>query len=318
MVHHHLSMRSCVGFMRRWLIGISVVSVCCLLTITGCSPRRPSSSSMVAAQPVPDPPSSPSPSSAALTTADDPDLVAALAAYQQTGTPPVIKKSTIVRYPYREADEVTLACSTLRVTTIRLQAGEDVNSVVLGDTIRWHVQTGFLGETALVTPLLLIKPTEVGLKTDLTIATSRRLNHFLLVAGTNGRTREVSFWYPDEELAKVNGTFRAAHHTEDSQTRFPAVNVDTLNLKYDISGDAVPWAPLQAFDDGKHTYLRMRPDLTDTPTLMVQSAQGHGTIVNYRIIPAATGSYYVIDQVPRHLVLVAGNGQQVMITNTER
>lgn len=302
-----------------WTTRLTLMGVASLLMFTGCSPRRPPSPPVTAAHPTPEPPPSlPSLSSATLTTPDDPELAAALTTYRNTGTLPVIKKPSIVRHPYRDAEEVTVTCSTLRVTTIRLQEGEEVNSVVLGDKVRWHVQAGFLGEQGVLTPLLLVKPTEVGLKTDLTIATTRRLYHFLLVASANGRTREVAFWYPDDELAKVNGTFRAAHQPDTATTQFPAVNLDALNLNYDITGDAVPWAPLQAFDDGKHTYLRMRADLGDTPTLMVQREQGPSTIVNYRVIPATTGSYYVVDAVPRRLVLVAGTGQQVVITKRER
>ena len=302
----------------RMFLVFSVVLVLALV-LPGCTAHRPPEPPLVAAPPAPEPPSAPpAPSEAELTTPGDPELIAAVEELKKTGKAPVIKKPSIVRYPYQATQEVSITCPPLRFTTIRLEAGEEVNNVGLGDQVRWHAQAAFLGDPPQVTPLLLVKPLDAAARTDLTVVTNRRIYHFLLIPGAlKGRTREISFWFPDDELAKLNGTFRAAAKKKDEQTvaRFPNLNVERLNFDYTIDGDH-KYMVQQAFDDGQHVYLKMHPDVavTAAPVLMVETQDGRGALVNYRV----KQGFYVLDQLFRRASLFTTGSQEPAVTITKR
>ena len=70
----------------------------------------------------------------------------------------------------------TLVCSPLQVCTIELQPGEVVSDQVhLGDKARWKVSPGTKGSPEGETTLVIVKPTDAGLETNLTIPTNRQI-----------------------------------------------------------------------------------------------------------------------------------------------
>ncbi|MEB0233423.1 TrbG/VirB9 family P-type conjugative transfer protein, partial [Undibacterium sp. 10I3] len=61
-----------------------------------------------------------------------------------------------------------------RVTVIALQQGEELVTVSAGDTVRWIVGDTASGAGTSLRVNILVKPTRIGLKTNLVITTNRR------------------------------------------------------------------------------------------------------------------------------------------------
>src|ERR1700734_200950 len=68
-----------------------------------------------------------------------------------------------------------MVCAPLRVCAVELQAGEHLQSQPqIGDSRGWEITPGMGGSGLDQTPLLVVKPIEPGLETDLIIPTDRR------------------------------------------------------------------------------------------------------------------------------------------------
>ena len=264
-------------------------------------------------------PSTP-PSDATLLAAESPEVQAAVQQYTQTGEAPVIEKKSaqFVQYPFGLSQPV-VSCQPLRMCTIQLQPGEQVVSLASGDQERWVIQPLYSGPASSRTTTVVVKPTEVGISTDLVIGTDRRKYHLALVARGNAYMREVRFYYPQEMVQQFTAhQQRQQEHERAIAARLPAVAVEDLDYGYTITGDAT-WRPTLAFSDGKHTYLKMPADLhtTEAPALFLSTPTGDTALVNYRV----RAGYYVLDAVPDQAVLVRGVGnaqQRVVVTRQGR
>jgi hypothetical protein len=72
------------------------------------------------------------------------------------------------------AQQPSIVCAVLQVCDVALQAGEQVNSINLGDTARWTVEPAVTGSGAGEVQHLIIKPLDVGLETSMVVTTNRR------------------------------------------------------------------------------------------------------------------------------------------------
>jgi type IV secretion system protein VirB9 len=75
-----------------------------------------------------------------------------------------------------------LVCAPLYVCDLALQTGESVNDLNIGDSVRWRISpaTQGAGETAVTH--LIIKPSDIGLTTNMVITTNRRTYTIKLVS----------------------------------------------------------------------------------------------------------------------------------------
>jgi type IV secretion system protein VirB9 len=90
----------------------------------------------------------------------------------------------------------------LQECDFQLQAGERVNSIHRGDTLRWTVEPAITGAGPLEVQHLIIKPMDVGLETSLVVATSRRTYHFRLRSHRTEFMPLVVFTYSEDAVAK--------------------------------------------------------------------------------------------------------------------
>ena len=251
---------------------------------------------------------------------DDPEIQAALKEFEEKGTAPIIKRDDFVRFPYG-ASEPVLECKPLHACDVELQAGEDILGIGLGDAERWDVDFTFSGHPDYPTPHLILKAKYHNIATNVIVTTSRRTYHIKLVSTRRRKLRQLKFYYPHDQLSGVNDRLRAEQTQRQQRhahtvARFPSLSVETLNFQYTVEGaDGFPtWTPLRAFDDGKHVYIQMPPDLHagEAPALLVNTASGDA-LVNYRI----RGDYYVVDKLFNQAVLINGTGkhqERVLIT----
>jgi hypothetical protein len=78
-----------------------------------------------------------------------------------------------VVFPFGGALPV-IVCAPLYVCDLSLQPGEAVNDLHLGDAVRWQIAPATQGVGAGAITHLIIKPTDIGLITNLVITTDRR------------------------------------------------------------------------------------------------------------------------------------------------
>jgi type IV secretion system protein VirB9 len=253
--------------------------------------------------------------------ADTDAITAATREFRSTGVARVVTAGNFVSFPYGHS-QPTVTCARLRACIIELQPGEIVLSRIAGDLERWEIAPAPAGPDGRTT-LVVVKPKDCDLTTNLVLATDRRIYDLTLdsppcrTAATNGRpaagsatnpqdpyARHVRFYYPDETIAQW------------AKPVAPRVEADVaqLNFGYEVKRDKqFPWQPSQVFDDGAHVYIKL-PDAAkhaEAPVLFVVAADGSRTLLNYSVV----GDTYVTDRLFDHAVLVGGiDGKERKIT----
>ncbi len=298
--------------MRRLLLAAGL-----LLWLGGCAtspPPAPPPPSAALATPLVEP--TPVPLKGSDLLAQQPSQVqAAVKQHDQDGSWPAFKDENSQLYPYREGPEPIIDCEPLKSTDIQLQTGETITDVAMGDSERWQATPAASGDPRNPVPHIAIKPLAPGIRTNLTIYTTRHIYHLSLRSRPGHSTEQVAFYYPDELLAAMNDADRKAAQPKpdgDANTDLVAAALRTadpssLNFSYQISGPEVPWRPIRAFDDGFHVFIQMPPAMktADAPALLVEAAGGT-QMVNYRV----RGNYYVVDRLFDNAMLVAGVGRE--------
>ncbi len=227
-----------------------------------------------------------------------------------------------------------LVCAPLRVCAIELEAGEHLESQPqIGDGRRWEITPVLSGSGLDETPILIVKPIEAGLETDLIVPTDKRTYVVRLVSDPTRFVSRLAFQYPDEDRAKwaafAAQQDEAKHNAEAvAQERrerdrrdgvlpigdnTPNFDIDRLYLDYKISGDE-QLRPDHVFDDGQHTYLIYPNDgrFRELPTLLLV-VNGKTELVNFRV----DGSRYIVDRLFDKAILVVGVGKkQTRVTIT--
>jgi len=194
-------------------------------------------------------------------------------------------------WPYAEGALYQVYTSPGRVTVIALQEGEELVTVSAGDTVRWIVGDTVSGGGANQRVNVLVKPTRVGLKTNLVITTNRRTYLLELSSTLQAWMASVSWDYPKDRMLALR------KQASDAQAAAPVesgLSVEQIRFRYAISGDAPSWKPLRAFDDGQRVYIQFPGGIAqgELPPLFVIGPQGDGQLVNYRF----RSPYYVVDR----------------------
>lgn len=223
-----------------------------------------------------------------------------------------------------------LVCAPLRVCAIEFEVGEHLQSEPqLGDSRRWEITPVLSGSGLDETPILIVKPIEAGLETDLIVPTDRRTYVIRLVSDPTRFVSRLAFQYPDEDRAKWAdfearqneakrnaesiAEERRANDKKDGVLPMGENAVDRLYLDYKMTGDE-HLRPDHVFDDGQHTYLIYPNDgrFRELPTLLLV-VNGKTELVNFRV----DGSRYIVDRLFDKAVLVVGVGKkQTRITIT--
>ncbi len=237
---------------------------------------------------------------------DEDDITAATCAFRATGVARVVRQGSFLTFPYGHS-QPTVTCARLRACVIELGPGEIVLSRIAGDLTRWEITPAPAGPDGRTT-LVVVKPKDCDLTTNLVLATDRRIYDLTLdsppcrPAPGRGATnpqdpyaRHVRFYYPDQTVSQW------------SRPAPPRIDADVaeLNFNYDVRRDKrFPWRPAQLFDDGAHVYIKL-PEAArhnEAPALFLVTEDGSRTLLNYSVI----GDTYVTDRLFDRAVLVAG------------
>ena len=228
-----------------------------------------------------------------------------------SGIQPVAGSGGAIQFLYG-AQQPSIVCAVLQVCDVALQAGEQVNSINLGDTARWMVEPAITGSGPTEVQHLIIKPMDVGLETSLVVTTNRRSYHIRLRSHRTEYMPQVSFKYPEDAQARWDAIQRREKQERTDNT-LPGTGeyLGDLSFDYELSG-AASWKPVRVYNDGRKTIIEMPGTMqqTEAPTLLVVRKEGglftddETVLVNYRV----QGNRYIVDTVFDRAILIAGVG----------
>lgn len=239
------------------------------------------------------------------------------AAAGDTGAEPLVGDDGSIEYPYG-ASQPIVSCSPLHLCIIKLQEGESISNVAIGDSVRWKVQAASAGKF----PTLVIKPTTTNLKTNLTVMTDAgRIYYMTLVSYPNKWVPLISFYDPQKLVETITQKAAdTAKSNKDAADKKEAATVATLpgeditKMDFDFvsMGGSSDIKPVRVFSSGGHTYIQMPDALKnkDAPAIF-SLINGEQQLVNFSV----KGDYYIIDGIPEKMNLVLGTGGNAKIVN---
>jgi len=217
--------------------------------------------------------------------------------------------------PYQANNVVPIQASNLINTQIIFGDNEAIINYQSGDSAAWSTNVN-----PYVRNVLNVKPTILGSKTDLDVITvdegaKKRFYRFELSSpssnhSTKNITYAVQFIYP--ELAKAKALAALQFERQQKQSIMNASkNPNDYNWAYSFSGSR-SIMPLHVFDDGRFTYLQLRPNQDVPAVFAVSNTKGEESVVNYRRI----GSYLVVERIAPQFTLRDGKYAVASLFNT--
>jgi type IV secretion system protein VirB9 len=222
----------------------------------------------------------------------------------------------------------TIVCAPLFVCDLALERGEGVNDLNVGDSVRWKITPASEGSGESLITHVIIKPTDVGLITNLVLTTNRRTYTIKLVSREKDWMPKVSFDYPDATEALWKAYRGRSERTSEIAEAARATAPRFIDERYRIEGDNPPWRPVRVYNDGVKTIIQFPPGvafgdlptlvaLADDPSFLHLDSLINGptkTLVNYRFVK----DRFEADKVLNRAVLISGVGSaQTSVTITK-
>jgi type IV secretion system protein VirB9 len=200
------------------------------------------------------------------------------------------------------------------LTAVMLKPGEKLISKASGDTVRWVMGETAEGAGPTARVIILIKPIQGGLRTNMVLSTDQR-TYLIEASSREGSTYSsaLSWNYPRDEMQAL----AVAQARSADMTVASGVSLDQLHFGYRIEpqqSHAPRWQPVRAFDDGTKTFIQFPANMaaTDAPPLFLVGAGGKAELVNYRYL----NGYYVVDHVIDVAELRLGEKSQTIVRIT--
>ena len=191
-------------------------------------------------------------------------------------------------YDYDENKQYPIVTKPLALTTIMLESGEvPIGVPYMSDTVRWEV-TGDVWRTVdgKQVQLIMVKPLETGLSTNMVVVTDRRIYQILLSSTRDSYMPVVRFRYPFGmmgQFATMDTIREDARRRESGYSS--GVNEDGYYLSYNYKIRASmfkpEWMPTEAWDDGHKTYIRLPRGVLQREYPVI--FEDRNFIINYRV-----------------------------------
>lgn len=231
-------------------------------------------------------------------------------AWMSENATPAPGKDGRVLYTYG-AGLPTLVCAPLRVCVVELEAGEKlVGEPQIGDSVRWLISPATSGSGDFTTAMIVVKPKQAGLDTNLLVTTDRRAYYLRLISKPEDYLARIAFAYPEAEAAKWKAQLaqQEQRRREEAESKIaPVESLDHLYFDYRIQGGDENMRPIRVVDDGKKTFIQMTPNAAhrELPVLVVLGGDGP-EMVNYRV----KGDMYIVDRLFERGALILGVGKK--------
>ena len=252
----------------------------------------------------------------------------AMREYAETGIARAVREGMSMTYPYGHG-QPTLTCAPLRACVVELESGEVVLSKIAGDTQRWEIEPAQAGVDGR-TPLIVVKPHDCGLTTNLVLTTTRGRVYDLTLdsppcppRGTRASgppnpeepyTRHIRFYYPDALVEAWTPPAEPAKSAAEPASA--ASSPAAFNFGYRVEREkSFPWTPIAVFDDGAHCYIKLPVSAAHAaaPVLFVLADDGSKSLLNY----AFSGDTYITDRVFHRAVFVVNDGHHETVLHVE-
>ena len=206
----------------------------------------------------------------------------------------------------------TIVCAPLRVCVVELESGERlIGEPHIGDAVRWIIAPAGTGQGDGLTPMIVLKPKQAGLDTNLLLTTDRRAYYLRLISKPEEYLARVAFAYPEDEAKKWQvhlAVEEQRRKTEREAAQLsPVESMENLYFDYRIESVDFHIRPVRVVDDGKKTFIQMTPDAAsrEAPVLVVVGPDGP-EMVNYRV----KGDMYIVDRLFERGALILGVGKK--------
>lgn len=139
-----------------------------------------------------------------------------------------------------------------QITDIALEPGEQLigsGPVAAGDTVRWVVGDTESGSGDTRRVHIMVKPTRPSIETNLVVNTDRRTYLIELRAKEKPYMPSVAWFYPADRGGRTRALLPAPFIPDLPARRY----------RYAMEGDSPPWRPVNAYDDGRKTYIEFAP-----------------------------------------------------------
>jgi type IV secretion system protein VirB9 len=219
-------------------------------------------------------------------------------------------------YDYNEYKQYPIVCKVLGLTVIQLENGEvPIGVPYLSDTMRWEV-TGDVWRTldGLSVQLIMIKPLEPGLTTNMILITNQRIYQFVLSSTRDSYMPMVKFRYPFSQGRFI--TVETLRRESEQKRNEDGKQYLSYNYRivsgWALSGLFKPeWQPTEVWDDGHKTYIRLPRGVLqkEYPTVFEKS----NYIINYRV----SENIMILDKLISNVTLRL-NGKRVKITKNKK
>jgi type IV secretion system protein VirB9 len=204
-------------------------------------------------------------------------------------------------YPWSDGALYQIYAAPGQITDIALEPGESLageGPIAAGDTVRWIIGDTESGSGIGRRVHILVKPSQAGITTNLVIATDRRSYMLELRAGAKPYMPAVAWSYP--------ASLAGRQLTLPSTPVIPQVSA--RNYRYALTGDAAPWRPVSAFDDGRRVYVAFPRGIVqgEMPPIFVIGPEGEAEIANGRVYQ----NILIVDRLFGAAELRLGSGKQ--------
>jgi len=229
---------------------------------------------------------------------------------------PLPNNNKLVKFVYENTDTFVVLLAPEFHTDIELAEDEIIEKPFMGESVRWDV--------AAHGNHFVVKPRVPDITTSLTLLSRKangsiRVYHFELRAGPPAGMwyQHVSFEYPSDQKIEQAQAARQQRVIDVEKervdmTRVASFDPSTLNYDYVITGDR-DIAPDMVFDDGRFTWMRMRPGVTETPAIFaLETKDGKNLSLTTSTL---NGRYVVVQRTATEFMLRIGNRESSIVNN---
>jgi len=220
-----------------------------------------------------------------------------------TGKQEAVKRTSTI-FNYAEDNVYEIYTKADFITTIKLEADEDILYIVGGNTEAFLIDQTRGGKDG--SSLVYIKPLFEDLDTNIVITTDKRVYFFYVKTSKTFFNSMVRFQYPYEReivayaneiaLNKLNNPAPAEVKKNETLPNISIIGNEKIDLKYNIkSNNAI--APDLVYNNGLKTYVRLKKGIQEMPILEVIGADGKVETVNMRVDERDGYKFFIIDKI---------------------
>ncbi len=206
----------------------------------------------------------------------------------------VASDSRIKKFNYDENNVYKLDVYLKAITTVEFAEGEQIQSILVGDSESWEIVRLKSGN------VVSVKPIVANALTNMTVFTDRYVYTFEL--------RSVGTIKPSGSSPK-NQTYRSAFNYPEEKTN-EGFSKTPNNYDYYSAGDS-KFNPVSVYDNGKQTFF-VFPENAPKPAIFKTGQTGKESLVNVRtkgniVIVDAVNDYWTVRIGDEYICVGAGS-----------